>query len=123
MMISSSPIFLYLGTTAQLRYAVPLLSTAISKIQKEGRLDIVIFGHTHNQLKRNLGERKMFVVDKRGTAYLNCAVVPRYKKNENDEIIINFSWIEFHDNKLSYISQRWYTELGDIFCEDKLFPD
>ena len=97
------------------------LSLAISKIQKERKLDLVIFGHTHSQLKRNLGARKMFVVDKRGTAYLNCAVVPRYKKIENDEIIINFSWIEFQDNKLSYISQRWYTEVGDIFSEDILF--
>ena len=99
------------------------LSLAISKIQKERKLDLVIFGHTHNQLKRNLGVRKMFVLDKRGTAYLNCAVVPRYKKIGNDQIIINFSWIEFQDNKLTYISQRWYTELGDIFCEDILFPE
>ena len=97
------------------------LSLAISKIQKERKLDLVVFGHTHNQLKRNLGGRKMFVLDKRGTAYLNCAVVPRYKKIANDEIIINFSWIEFQDNNLSYISQRWYTEFGEIFCEDILF--
>ena len=97
------------------------LSLAISKIQKERSLDIVVFGHTHNQLKRNQGLRKMFVVDKKGTAYLNCAVVPRYKKTENNEIIINFSWIEFQDNKLKLISQRWYTESGDIFSEDIFF--
>ena len=81
----------------------------------------MVFGHTHNQLKRNLGERKMFLFDKRGTAYLNCAVVPRYKANENNEIIINFSWIEFKNNRLIHISQRWYSESGEIVSEDILF--
>ena len=40
--------------------------------------------------KRNLGKRDMFLFDKCGTAYLNCAIVPRYKKTQNEEILINF---------------------------------
>tara|TARA_B100000963_G_scaffold152832_1_gene133126 strand:+ start:277 stop:1023 length:747 start_codon:yes stop_codon:yes gene_type:complete len=97
------------------------LSLAISVIQKKRMLDLVIFGHTHNQLKRNLGLRKMFLIDKRGTAYLNCAVVPRYLKNEKGRVLITFSWIEFENSKLSNISQRWYDELGELISEDKLY--
>ena len=97
------------------------LSLAISKIQKVRKLDLVIFGHTHHELKRNMGLRKMFLFDKKGTAYLNCAVVPRYKKNNNGEVVINYSWIEFEDSKLKYISQRWYEELGELVSEDILF--
>ena len=97
------------------------LSLAISKIQKERKLDLVIFGHTHNQLKRNLGLRKMFLIDKRGTAYLNCAVVPRYLKNETGKVLTTFSWIEFENSKLSIISQRWYDKFGELISEDKLY--
>jgi len=97
------------------------LSQAISKIQKDRYLDLVIFGHTHNELKRDLGQRQMFLIDKRGTAYLNSAVVPRYKKNEEGEIFINFSWVEFQNKKLSHISQRWYNNSGDMVSENILF--
>ncbi len=97
------------------------LSFAISEIQKERYLDLVVFGHTHNELKRNLGRRKMFLLDRRGTAYLNCAVVPRYKRNEYGEIIINFSWIEFENKKLSHISERWYSEAGFLVDKNIIF--
>ena len=99
------------------------LAIAITEIQKKRDIEIVIFGHTHNELKRNLGRRKMFVIDKNGTAYLNCAIVPRYKKNEFGEFIINFSWIEFKNRKLNYISQRWYSEKGELESENILFQD
>ena len=97
------------------------LAVAISKIQKRRFLDLVIFGHTHNQLNRNLGQRKMFLIDKKGTAFLNSAIVPRYKTNEKGEIIINFSWIEFRDCKLTHVSQRWFKESGELANQKILF--
>ena len=95
------------------------LAVAISEIQKKRKIDIVIFGHMHNRLKRNQGLRKMFKIDKEGTAYLNSAVVPRYKKNSKGELFVNFSWVEFLENKLSHISQRWYSESGEL-CEEEI---
>ena len=96
------------------------LSFAISEIQKERIIDLVVFGHMHNRLKRNLGLREMFKVDIKGTAYLNTAVVPRYKKNEEGKLFINFSWVEFEGTKLKHVSHRWYSECGKI-CEEKKF--
>ena len=96
------------------------LSFAISEIQKERIIDLVVFGHMHNRLKRNLGLREMFKVDIKGTAYLNAAVVPRYKKNEEGKLFINFSWVEFEGTKLKHVSHRWYSECGKI-CEEKKF--
>ena len=96
------------------------LSFAISEIQKKRVIDLVVFGHMHNRLKRNLGLREMFKVDNKGTAYLNTAVVPRYKKNEEGKLFINFSWVEFEGGKLKHVSHRWYSECGEI-CEEKKF--
>ena len=45
------------------------------KIQKRRKVDLVIFGHMHNRLKRNLGLREMFKIDSKGTIYFNTAVV------------------------------------------------
>ena len=75
----------------------------------------------HNRLKRNQGFRKMFKIDKKGTFYLNSAIVPRYKTNTKGELFVNFSWVEFIDNKISHISQRWYSESGKICEEDILY--
>jgi len=97
------------------------LAVAISEIQKRRKIDLVIFGHMHNRLKRNQGLRKMFKIDKKGTAYLNAAIVPRYKNNEEGELLVNFSWVEFTDNKISHVSHRWYSELGKICEEEILF--
>ena len=97
------------------------LAIAISEIQKKRKIELVIFGHMHNCLKRNQGFRKMLEIDKEGTVYLNSAIVPRYKKNEKNELFVNFSWVEFEENKLVHISHRWYSELGEISEEDILF--
>ena len=96
------------------------LAIAISEIQKTRKIDLVIFGHMHNRLKRNQGLRNMFKIDKKGTAYLNSAIVPRYKNNQEGDLLVNFSWVEFVDNKITHISHRWYSELGDI-CEEEIF--
>ena len=95
------------------------LSVAISKIQKTRKVDLVIFGHMHNRLKRNLGLREMFKIDSKGTIYFNTAVVPRYKTDEDGKLLINFSWIEFEKKELRHVSHRWYSESGQICEEDK----
>ena len=97
------------------------LAVAISEIQKKRKIDLVVFGHMHNRLKRNQGFRKMFKIDNEGTVYLNSAIVPRYKTNTNGELIVNFSWVEFSENKLNHISHRWYLESGELFEEKILF--
>ena len=96
------------------------LAVAISEIKKSREIDLVIFGHMHNRLKRNKGLRKMFEIDKEGTAYLNSAIVPRYKTNSKGELFVNFSWVEFVENKLAHISHRWYSELGEVSEEEIL---
>ncbi len=97
------------------------LSLSIDLIQKERFLDLVVFGHMHKKLNRNLGDRDLFFIDKKGTAYLNAAIVPRYKKNKEDNLIINFSWIIFKNGKIKEISQRWYTEEGVLDDSEILF--
>jgi len=97
------------------------LSTAIMKIQKERFVDLVVFGHFHSELKRNLGFREMFTTDKLGTSYLNTAIVPRYKKDIEGKFSINFTWVEFENKKLSYISQMWCSLNGQIQEENVLF--
>ena len=99
------------------------LAIAISEIQKNRMVELVVFGHMHNQLKRNLGLRDMFKLDNSGTAYLNTAIVPRYKTNGEGQLIINFSWVEFENKELSHISHRWYLEDGKIFEEKILFEN
>jgi len=94
------------------------LATAITEIQKKRKVELVIFGHMHNHLKRNLGFREMFQTDNKGTAYLNTAVVPRYKSNDDGKLSIHFSWVEFEDKKLKSISHRWYSECGEIVEEE-----
>ena len=97
------------------------LSVAISSIQKKRFIDLVVFGHMHNSLRRNLGFRQMFKFDNKGTAYLNAAVVPRYKTNEDGKLFINFSWVEFEEKKLKHVSHRWYSETGELYEEEKFF--
>ena len=94
---------------------------AISQIQKRRKVDLVIFGHMHNRLKRNLGLREMFKFDTKGTIYFNTAVVPRYKTAEDGKLLINFSWVEFEKKELRHVSHRWYSESGEICEEDKYF--
>ena len=97
------------------------LDVAIAAIQKKRFVDLVVFGHMHNHLKRNQGFREMFKIDNKGTAYLNSAIVPRYKNDKNGELVVNFSWVEFIDGKLQHVSHRWYLESGKISEEQILF--
>ena len=96
------------------------LATALAEIQKDRFVNLVVFGHMHNKLKRNLGSREMFKIDKKGTFFLNAAIVPRYKTHFG-ELLTNFSWVEFHDKKLTHVSHRWYSGNGEVFQEDILY--
>ena len=75
----------------------------------------------HNILNRNQGNRKMLKIDNGGTFFLNAAIVPRYKKDNAGRTLINFSWVEFCDNELTYIAQRWYSISGELESEEMLF--
>ena len=97
------------------------LNIALTEIKKNRFINLVVFGHMHNILNRNQGSRKMLEIDNGGTFYLNAAIVPRYEKNEEGKMLINFSWVEFTDNNLSYISYRWYSIAGKIEKEEILF--
>ena len=52
---------------------------------------------------------------------MNSAIVPRYKKNIEGELLVNFSWIEFVDSEISHIYHIWYSETGKISEEEILF--
>ena len=97
------------------------LNIALKEIKKNRKVDLVVFGHMHNTLNRNQGTRKMLKIDNEGTFYLNAAIVPRYKKDAKGNTLINFSWVEFSDNKLIYIAQRWYSLYGQLVKEEILF--
>ena len=97
------------------------LNIALKEIKKNRKVDLVVFGHMHNTLNRNQGTRKMLKIDNEGTFYLNAAIVPRYKKDTKGNTLINFSWVEFSDNKLIYIAQRWYSLYGQLVKEEILF--
>ena len=63
----------------------------------------------------------MFHIDRTGTAYLNSAVVPRYKYTQQGKSLSHFSWVEFEDGKLKHISQRWYYDDGKLKEQQILF--
>jgi len=52
------------------------LALALERIRSTRPLPLVVFGHMHHRLKRGQGERSTFLMDRRGTAYLNAACVP-----------------------------------------------
>ena len=97
------------------------LNIALTEIKKNRKVDLVVFGHMHNILNRNQGKRKMLKIDNEGTFFLNAAIVPRYKKDNAGRTLINFSWVEFCNNELNYIAQRWYSISGELESEELLF--
>ena len=97
------------------------LNIALSEIKKNRNVDLVVFGHMHSKLYRNQGMRKMLKIDNAGTYYLNAAIVPRYKRDIEGKTLVNFTWVEFSDKKLSYIAQRWYSLCEKLENEEILF--
>ncbi len=97
------------------------LEISIDKITKTRSIDLVVFGHMHHQLKRGKGIRQSFYNDKkRSIAYLNAAVVPRKGLDENGNLLSHFSWVEFKDGSLSYVSHRWFRNDASLVYEEIL---
>ena len=97
------------------------LSIAIDKIRRTKIPDLVVFGHTHHDLKRGQGKRITFIKDLWGTAYLNAACVPRRGKSALGEYLSHFSWVEFKNNHLNHVSHRWYRQDSSLAYEEILF--
>ncbi len=97
------------------------LEIAINTIQCNRKIDIVVFGHMHHSLRRNNGVRNTFCFDKKGTAYLNSACVPRRGLDSRGNLLCHFSWIEFAKSTLQFVSHRWYLPDASIGYEEVLF--
>ena len=96
------------------------LAQALDQIATHRPADLVVFGHMHHGLRRGLGLRESLVRDRRGTAYLNAACVPRSGMDANGQMLLNLSWAEFNGSKLTQLSHRWYTPDGQISHEEIL---
>ncbi|MCT0198663.1 TIGR04168 family protein [Synechococcus sp. CS-1325] len=96
------------------------LALAIDRIQRQRPLPLVAFGHMHHQLRRGRGERRSFVVDRRGTAYLNAACVPRHGMDAQGRQLRHFSWVELDGHRLVHASHRWYSPQGRLLYEQTL---
>ena len=46
-----------------------------------------------------------------------------FYSGQDGELFVNFSWVEFVDKKLTHISHRWYSELGEKSEENILFEN
>ena len=96
------------------------LGIAIDQIRKFRIPELVVFGHTHHQLRKGNGTRTTFFKDLWGTCYLNAACVPRRGVNASGENLCHFSWVEFSNGCLSHVSHRWYRQDGYLAYEEKL---
>ena len=96
------------------------LAQAIDRIQRQRPLPLVVFGHMHHQLRRGRGERRSYLVDRRGTAYLNAACVPRHGMDGQGRQLRHFSWAELDGHRLVHASHRWYSPQGQLLYEQSL---
>ena len=101
------------------------LTLAIQQIRRRRPVPLVIFGHMHHTLRANRGERRSFVRDDEGTAYLNCACVPRHCSDASGRELRHFSWVTLRDGLPWRISHRWYGLDGGLLYEETLWraPD
>lgn len=96
------------------------LALAIARIARHRVPDLVVFGHMHHQLKRGSGLRQSLLRDRRGTAYLNAACVPRSGLDTANNPLLHFSWAEFEGPALIHLSHRWYKPDGQLIHEEPL---
>jgi len=82
---------------------------------------LVVFGHMHHTLRRQRGERITFLRDRRGTAYLNAACVPRHGEDEHGRPLRHFSWIHLGQEGVERASHRWYGLGGELLYEELLW--
>ncbi len=98
------------------------LEISITQIQKVRKVDLVVFGHMHHELKRGRGTRQTFYHDlRRRTAYLNAACVPRRGIDALGDELCHFSWVEFSNRELIHASHRWYKNDSSIAFQETLF--
>jgi uncharacterized protein (TIGR04168 family) len=97
------------------------LAMAIERIRPRRHLPLVVFGHMHHALKRGRGERRSFLIDRRGTAYLNAAYVPRHAEDGDGRHLRHLAWVELEHGQLRHASHRWYDTEGRLLYEQRLF--
>jgi uncharacterized protein (TIGR04168 family) len=97
------------------------LALAVERIQRQRFLPLVVFGHMHHSLRRSQGERLTFLRDRRGTAYLNAACVPRHGRDPGGRELRHFSWIHLNGEGLRRASHRWYRPDGTLLYEQLLW--
>jgi len=96
------------------------LAVALDRMAQRRHADLVVFGHMHHELKRGLGLRRSLLQDRRGTAYCNSASVPRRGVTADGQLLLHFSWAEFHGARLTHLSHRWFQPDGRIVHEEML---
>ena len=96
------------------------LALALDRIARSRVPDLVVFGHMHHKLKRGSGLRQSLVLDRRGTAYLNAACVPRSGLDTENKHLLHLSWAEFEGTALTHLSHRWYQPDGQLMHEEPL---
>ena len=100
------------------------LGLALDQIRKFRIPELVVFGHTHHQLRIGGNRtRKTFARDIWGTSYLNAACVPRRGLDSTGQNLCHFSWVEFTKASLSHVSHRWFRKDASIAYEEILFPE
>ncbi len=96
------------------------LALAIEAIRPHRPVPLVVFGHMHHALRRGRGERRSFLIDRRGTAYLNAACVPRHATDTGGRELRHLAWVELEAGQLRLVSQRWYGLDGRLLYEQRL---
>ena len=99
------------------------LALAITQIRRRRSLPLVVFGHMHHTLRHNRGERVSFHRDAEGTAYLNCACVPRHGTDLQGRRLRHFSWVRMRGDRPVHISHRWYDLSGTLLYEELLWRE
>ena len=97
------------------------LTLAVERIRQQRPVPLVVFGHMHHTLRRGQGERITFLRDRRGTAYLNAACVPRHGVDQRGQQLRHFSWIQLSSDGLQRASHRWYGLDGALLYEQLLW--
>ena len=96
------------------------LALALDRMARRRAPDLVVFGHMHHQLKRGSGLRTSLLRNRRGTAFVNAACVPRSGVNDQGETLLHWSWAEFSGPRLTALSHRWYRADGTLAYQERL---